>query len=275
MKRQILIPLDSSPVGREVIHLAESWGKMYDAQLNFLQVNPVQRNHEDQSLLESVLASEKITAEYRAIASFGNPAQEIIEQEKVLKPWMIMMAAHSHSMMSRILLGSNTDYVVNLCKSNLFVYKRSAQDLKDLILVPVDYSKINQKVIRFCDELAQKLGWSLHFLHVFSFPEFAHYNMETGWEWDALESEREKEAEARKLESFLADFGLASSYKQEVLMGKPYEQILYRQEKLNARLIALAPNKHGLVEQLLVGSNTKYVMHHANCSVLIIKNLEG
>ncbi|OGG95097.1 MAG: hypothetical protein A2527_07940 [Candidatus Lambdaproteobacteria bacterium RIFOXYD2_FULL_50_16] len=272
MKRQILVPLDSSAVGREVIHLADQWAHLFDAELVFMQVNPVLRDVADQDLLESVILSERVTAPYRAIASYGNPSQEIIEQEKVVDPWIVMMAAHSHSMMARILLGSNTDYVVNQCKSNLFVYKRSLEALKDLILVPVDYSKVNSKVIALADELGQKFGRRLHFVHVFSLPEFAHYNMEHGWQWDQIEIDRQHQEEEEKLNHFIAEQKVKTGYKTELRIGKPYEQVLAVQQKLNAKLIIMAAHEHTRVERFLVGSNTKYLLHHANCSVLVYKD---
>lgn len=272
MKKQILVPLDSSPVGREVIHLSDQWAQKYDAELVFLQVNPVQRDKTDQDLLESVIASEKIIAPYRAMASYGNPSQEIIEQEKTVKPWLIMMAAHSHSTMARILLGSNTDYVVNMAKSNLYIYKRSLEVLNDVILVPVDYSKVNTKVIDWADELAQKFGYQLHFIHVYSLPEFAHYNMEHGWQWDQIEIERQKREEQQKLDDFLAGRKLATPYTSDLGIGKPYEQILNLQQKINSRLIVMAAHEHSVMERMLVGSTTKYLLHNANCPMLVYKD---
>lgn len=271
MNRQILIPLDSSPVAREVIHRADQWGQMYEAELVFLQVNPVQKHEGDQTLLESVLAAEKIASPYKALASYGNPAQEILEQERRLNPWLIMMAAHSHSVMSRVLLGSNTDYVLNLSKSSVYVYKRSLEALKEVILVPVDYSDVNRKVIAWADELAQKQNLLLHFMHVYSLPEFAHYNMEHGWQWDQMEIERYRKEEEKKLNDFLGELDLKNRYQTELGIGKPYEQLLMRQQRLNARLICMASHQHSLMERILVGSNTKYLMHHANCPLLIYK----
>ncbi|MDT8445677.1 MAG: universal stress protein [bacterium] len=274
MKRQILIPLDSSSVGRDVIHLADQWGQMFEAELIFLQVNPVQRGESDQTLLESVLAAEKITAPYQAYAAYGNPAQEILELERRLNPWLIMMAAHSHSVMARILLGSNTDYVVNLSKTSVLVYKRSLEALKDVILVPVDYSEVNTKTIAWADELAQKMGLSLMFLHVYSLPEFAHYNMEHGWQWDQMEIERFRQEEERRLEGYLTARGIKSPYQFELGLGKPYEQIMLRQQHLNARLIVMASHQHSLMERVLLGSNTKYLLHQANCPLLVYKDAE-
>jgi len=271
MSKQILVPLDSSPVSRDVIQLADQWANLFDASLVFLQVNPVQRGEGDQELLESVILDAGVTASHREVSAFGNPAQEILEQEKIIHPWLIMMAAHSHTLMSRLFLGSNTEYLINLSKTSVFVYRRAVEPLKDVVLVPIDYTQISTKVVQWADDIALKMNLALHFIHVHSLNEYAHYNMEHGWAWDQAETLREEEAAAHRLEHYLAERKIQSPFTHELSLGKPYEQIMGRQRQLNARLICMGAHEHTILERILMGSTTKYLLHHTNCPMLVYK----
>jgi len=272
MSKHILVPLDSSSVSRDVIHLADQWAALFEATLVFLQVNPVQRGESDQDLLESVIKQESVSASYRAISAFGNPAQEILEQEKILRPWLIMMAAHSHTLMSRLFLGSNTEYLINLSKSSVYVYRRSVEPLQQVVLVPIDYSRVCADVVKWADEIAQAMGLALHFIHVHGLDEYAHYNMEHGWAWDQAETLKEEEAAQQRLEGYLSTLDIVSPFTYELALGKAYEKIMDRQRKMNARLICVGAHEHSFLERMLMGSTTKYLLHHTNCPMLVYKH---
>ena len=43
--------------------------------------------------------------------------------QKAHKPAMMMMAAHSHTAIGRMLMGSNTDYLVHHANSPMLIFK--------------------------------------------------------------------------------------------------------------------------------------------------------
>ncbi len=56
-----------------------------------------------------------------------------------------------------------------------------------------------------------------------------------------------------------------------IVEGKPGEAICEESEKLNVNMIVLSPNNASELANILMGSVTHYVIHHANFPVLLVK----
>ena len=121
MKKRILVPVDNTPVTEYVIKLADFWGQKLDAKLLFLHA----RNAEIQKLVdhgelinpkegfEQHLGNTLCENENEIVYRSGNPYQTILDAEQEFVPEMIVMAAHTHTMLGRVFLGSNTDHVLH------------------------------------------------------------------------------------------------------------------------------------------------------------------
>jgi nucleotide-binding universal stress UspA family protein len=103
----------------------------------------------------------------------GKHYEKILELEHELQPQLIVMAAHTHSFMHRLFLGSNTDHVLHEAKIPVYVYKCTDAVLEDIILVPLDYTDVNLELIKRADEWAQRDDAKLVFLHVDELAEYA------------------------------------------------------------------------------------------------------
>ncbi len=95
----------------------------------------------------------QLSAEWQVVHLFADPADGILKQQEELKPALIIMAAHSHTMMGRLFLGSNTDMVLHQSSSPIFVYKQTERDPQQII-VPLDFSSISEQLLRKADEIA-------------------------------------------------------------------------------------------------------------------------
>ena len=85
----------------------------------------------------------------------GNPYQTILDAEQEFVPEMIVMAAHTHTMLGRVFLGSNTDHVLHEGQTTMFVYKQPQKSMNEKrAVVPIDYSPVSNEVIRKADEWA-------------------------------------------------------------------------------------------------------------------------
>jgi len=60
----------------------------------------------------------------------------------------------------------------------------------------------------------------------------------------------------------------------DVLFGSPDSRIVETAEELNADLIVLGSHGYNRWERLLLGSVSDSVVHHAHCSVLIVRDAE-
>ena len=75
-------------------------------------------------------------------------------------------------------------------------------------------------------------------------------------------------AEQTVIEKF-ADENLA--VETAVVIGNPKEEIVEEAKKWNADLIVLGSHGYGFWERMMLGSVSSAVVHHAPCSVLIVR----
>lgn len=60
-------------------------------------------------------------------------------------------------------------------------------------------------------------------------------------------------------------------YELSVHQGQVPEAILDQAQKIDAQLIIMAAHHRGLIESVLLGSNTARVVEKANCSVMVLR----
>ncbi len=150
---RIVVPLDYSAVNKSVISKADEWASRSNSKLHFIHVAipPGHPRHsgdygwtrecageigesrksdrigsissEQREKLTNYLESMKIEAEYDCTVGFGKPYLEILNLQKRLKANLIMMATHSHTLLNRIFVGSNTDYLLHHSDCSMYIYK--------------------------------------------------------------------------------------------------------------------------------------------------------
>ncbi len=292
MAKRILVPLDYSDITAELVKAADEWGQQFAAELFFVHVGysalqlsefPTELDSDGQQqqlfldYLNKIGVSTKHSFEFRTGVSY----QEILAAAEEIQADLIIIGAHDHSLLGRLFLGSNTDYIVHHATCPVYVYKQHPTPLENKIIVPLDYTGINQPVIHFADQQAQQNDAELYFIHVESYPEFSYYNMESGWDQEAYRQASHLDEEERgeemskyqlKLHEYIEKLGVKAKHQVVHQFGKPYLKICDLQKQINARLIMIAAHSHTLVDRILTGSNTDYLLHHANCPMYIYKS---
>ena len=139
--------MDNTPVTQDVIKLADFWGQKLDAKLLFLHArNAVIQNLVDHGELinpkesfKQHLENTPFESENEIVYRSGNPYQTILDAEQEFVPEMIVMAAHTHTMLGRVFLGSNTDHVLHEGQTTMFVYKQPQKSMNEKrAVVPID-----------------------------------------------------------------------------------------------------------------------------------------
>ncbi|MGK5091883.1 universal stress protein [Deltaproteobacteria bacterium TL4] len=281
MTKQILVPLDKSGIVDEVVTVADTWGQHLNAQLHFLHIGfSSDYNAQAQTeQLESFVKQRNIKSQFQVDYRIGISYMEIIEVAKQIKPELMVMGAHEHTMLERLFLGSNTKYVLHHSKCPLYIYKQHKQEFNDKqVIVPLDYTEIGEPLIKIADKWAHKTGAVLNFIHVDENPEYIYYNMESSWDQEAhemsgrldeIEREAEISDEVKILSRYVEERHVISEYKTFHKVGKPYMKILELQQELNAGLIMLPSHSHTLMARLFMGSNTDYLLHNAVCPMYV------
>lgn len=287
MKQRILIPITFSDVSKDVIRLADKWAQKMDAEPVFLHICPERslantytdeyfdQTELDRKRMGEFVREQGLLSEYQLLFRTGTTYLNIIEEEKSVDPAMILMPSHSHTLLSRIFLGSNTDYVVHHSTSPIYVYKKTAQTWNNIIIVPLDFTEVNRDVATMADEWAQEDGSELHFIHVGTLPEFHSFNMEYEWEIGKEMIEDHSRQLDQQLADFIGSLRVKSKYVKTLEFGKPYHHICNLQLGLKAKLIMMASHSHTILDRLISGSNTDYVLHHVECPVYVYKKKEN
>ncbi|MBF0277091.1 MAG: universal stress protein [SAR324 cluster bacterium] len=289
MKKRIIVPIDYSEVSKEVVKFADDYAQKTNANLYFLHIEPhhmLELEGDQSSLLnhfDHYLKQFKIVSNYQISVEFGVPYLEIVELSKTLNPELIIMAAHSHTLLGRLFLGSNTDYVIHHCGGPVYVYRKPLPELENKIIVPIDYTEVNKNVIELADIWAQETGAELYFIHTDPVPESLGDRsvLENAYRQGKLELNanemlvRKREGDIAALqkgfELYLDELELKSAFHRVFEIGKPYLEIQALQQRTKARLIMMAAHSHTLLNRLFVGSNTDYLMHHLDCPLFIYK----
>ncbi len=80
-----------------------------------------------QEKLETFVKSLNIQAVHHTVLEFGKPNQLIHELQIKIKARLILMAAHSHTLLDRLIAGSTTDYLLHNASCPLYVFKKAAE----------------------------------------------------------------------------------------------------------------------------------------------------
>lgn len=152
------------------------------------------------------------------------------------------------------------------------------------ILVAIDSSKISQIVFDQALALAKVTGSSLMLLHILSSEEEGSPNVSmVGFQYSPIATDEVvhmyqqqwAEYENRGLEMLrsyaeqAAAAGIAAEFSQN--SGGPGRTICELARTWEADLIVLGRRGHSGFNELLLGSVSNYVLHHAPCSVLTIQ----
>ena len=144
------------------------------------------------------------------------------------------------------------------------------------ILVTTDFSDQAQAGVEKAAALARQLNSEVVLLYVVEdhLPPLIIFTPEADRE-EMLESHRQWAEE--KLREYAEAHLTGHDVDVEVVAvsGVPSARIVRYAEENQVDLIVMASNGYGPVRQLLMGSTTERVLHHAHCPVLVIPSKPG
>lgn len=288
MGKQIVVPIDYSEISKGLIQLADEWALRMSAKLHFLHVNRLpevsyypghfeqvdQRNESKElQLLENYLAPLDIKSDYDNSHEYGTPYFKIVELVESVAADLVIMAAHSHTMLGRLFLGSNTDYVVHHVHCPIYVHRQTKSDLAKIVLVPLDFSEANRTVVEKAVAWAERTESEIHFVHVMTPIDYSYYGAEASWGMGKAELEVTEDQGLEAMEKFLSPMEITVPVKQVVLFGSAsYLRILEYQKEIRAGILMLAGHDHTVAGRIFLGSNTDYLLHHVDVPMYVFKS---
>ncbi|MBF0278829.1 MAG: universal stress protein [SAR324 cluster bacterium] len=156
LDNKIVVPIDYTEVNKPVIQIADEWAQRTGAELYFIRVDET-LNYEYDAMsmagesaadvkrfveatkiqdrkmqeemerqeehLKEYISSQNVKAPYQTLHKFGEPYRRILGLQEYINAGLIMMAAHSHTTLNRLIAGSNTDYLLHHATCPMYVYK--------------------------------------------------------------------------------------------------------------------------------------------------------
>ena len=144
------------------------------------------------------------------------------------------MAAHDHTVLERLFLGSNTDHILHHGHTEVMVYKGLSEQLQKKILVPIDFTEISKELLQKANEWALWHDAKMLVIHVNEVPKHVgiSYMMESGFyrqsdqaETDQVELQKQDQSTQRIkniLDSFVEEQNPQAPTETFVHFGTPY-----------------------------------------------------
>jgi nucleotide-binding universal stress UspA family protein len=283
---RVLFPTDGSDCAEHARHHAHYLADRFEATLHIIHVE--EREVELTDVID--VREADILADLHAPQEAAAPVAEPRVQERcVVHPTaangilsytaehdtnLIVMGTHGRSGLRRLVLGSVTEEVVRRAPVPVLTVGRGAKPPERLeggrLLVPVDFSEQQPRLLAHARELALAYGMSLTLLHVVertSLPDVYGISMDAPGP-GALAERTEEVLEERAEE--LREHGI--EVEGVVRRGHPAEETLEAAETLDADLLAIATHGRAGVERMLMGSVAEKVIRRAPCPVFTVKS---
>ncbi|MFA5515232.1 MAG: universal stress protein [Desulfuromonadales bacterium] len=140
------------------------------------------------------------------------------------------------------------------------------------ILYATDFSESSGPAADYAFYLARLTGARLHVLHVVGELADHRKNQVQPEAFNLLEREVETQA-VKEIETFCQrKFNSDISYTTEVVIGRPFDQILRKSRQLPADMIVLGTHGRTGIEHVLVGSTAERVVRRATVPVLTVRS---
>jgi nucleotide-binding universal stress UspA family protein len=145
------------------------------------------------------------------------------------------------------------------------------------VLFATDGTKHGDAAAAMVKKLALESGDSIHVISVVDMAVPISVDIYGGYLPDTSELEKAAQENADKILKEACDM-LTGSFEGgvtvtcEVLFGSPESRIVETAEVLQTDLIVLGSHGYSRWERLLLGSVSNSVVHHAHCSVLVVRN---
>jgi nucleotide-binding universal stress UspA family protein len=304
--KRILVPVDFSLHSNQALQYARSFATQFNARIILIHVVeafPIdyllglksakavnewlleQSRNRLRQVARQFAGAGRIAPE--SLVSFGKPFQEIARVAKEREADLIVLATHGYTGFKHIQLGSTAERVVRHAPCPVLVVRAETQSKRDQavsgktkpvaspfkvqnILVPIDFSPRSGKVLEYALPIARRFNAKIVLLHVVHADYFVASSDYSVFDYPELMQELRRAGEKQ-----LGD--LARSIRKKcpvttvVQTGHPGNLIVETADKLGIGLIIIATHGHTGFKRAFLGSTAEFVVRHAHCPVLAMR----
>ena len=224
--------------------------------------------HQLQALLAPMEAKHGIQAVIQI--QTGQPTQSIPAFVSHQQSQLLVLGAHGKGFFQRLLLGSTASNLLKKSSVPVLAVKKPATGVYQNIMIAVDFSDSNPKMIRVARQLFPSAHF--HFLHVYDLPFEGKLRL-AGVNDEDIHQYRDSASRGAmiQLHNMALEAGLDKwESSGMVINGDPTLEIIRHEQKLNIDLIVMGKRGLHLTEELLLGSVTKRVLAESAGDVLVV-----
>lgn len=204
------------------------------------------------------------------LACLGQPADEITKFAKESKADLIVVGAHGRSQLVRMLIGSTSETVARHAPCSVLVVRdKYAQHYKaggsPHITIAADCSDSDSQIAAQVSALGLPKDSKLQLVSVVEHP----YLLEPVYEYDVQvtrETSLAIERLAKQLESTSTD--IEKHVCEKVHVGSCILDFI---EKQPTDIVVLGDKGRSAIGRFFLGSVSRFILHHAPCSVLLVR----
>ena len=300
MYDRFLVPLDGSDLSEQILPFVRLVAPVIKARVELLHVltsavlpplDPTELT--DQLLLEGMLdefrdsftqylgkISDSLRAQgldvsYRVAE--GNVAGAIVDEADGAPATLIAMTTHGRSGISRWLMGSATDKVVQSATGPVLVYRaHTGQAEEDYrlrsILVPLDGSKMSEKILPTVTFLAKAMKLEVALVMVTPTATYLAQGIEVPSLVDSFFEDLSKHSSEylKGVQQRLSEQGL-SSVSVHTPMGRAANLIIETSKSMTDNIVAMTAHGRSGLKRWVMGSVADQVVRHCGDPVLLLR----
>ncbi|SFB56322.1 universal stress protein [Azotobacter beijerinckii] len=210
-------------------------------------------------------------------ARWGKPLHRtILARVEELKPDLVFKAAHSHSLLKRLLLTNTCWQLLRHCPAPLWLVHHGPWQGRRLCaaldpLHSADKSAhLDHRLIAAARELAGRLQLDAHYLHCYApLPRRLVFDAELVATYDAY-VERGNRQHRQAFEQLLAPYAVPASHRH-LEQGYPEELIprFVRDRQIDLLLMGVVARGH--LDNALIGNTAERVLEAVECDLLVLR----
>jgi len=205
----------------------------------------------------------------------GEPREAIARVAREWSADLVVVGARGLGTVSRFLLGSVSTSVVHSAPCHVLVVKERSRELRSVV-VAVDGSPGSVDAVRFLAGLPLDPALRIRLLGVVERvrastggPEAMGPAIQRAL--DEVLAERRATLDAALASCAKELGGKVSAIERQIVVGHPADAIVAAANEPGTDLVVVGTRGLGLVGRVVLGSVSERVLHHAECSVLIVK----
>ncbi len=213
----------------------------------------------------------------RSVVKVGAPGFEIRRLADESQVDLIVMGAVGHSALARVLLGSVSDYVATHANASTLVVRphgdQEAGAHPSRILMAIGHSKQDQNLVHWLRRLRLPTLTEIHVVHVIERMTFFRQDLLQRVSKLQRELRTTAQSQTQAFEQSLTEMGFAT---QSHVLEEPHigEALVMYAEANGCDMVLTSDRRQSVVDRLLLGSTSRFVLRHAAGSVLIARAAE-